>query len=89
MNLFSQAETVLSDLSTQMLAGAGVKFGKDSSEYEKAGGTRTSEIKRTPRASRNGYGCRRRMNCCVPEMWLVYGLVTSMKLVTTMGKLVS
>jgi hypothetical protein len=28
-----------------MLAAVGVKYGKDSSEYEKAGGTRTSERK--------------------------------------------
>ena len=32
-----------------MLAGVGVKYGKDSSQYEMAGGTRTSEIKRSPR----------------------------------------
>jgi hypothetical protein len=28
-----------------MLAGVGSKYGKDSSEYEQAGGTRTSERK--------------------------------------------
>jgi hypothetical protein len=28
-----------------MLAGVGSKYGKDSNEYEKAGGTRTSERK--------------------------------------------
>ena len=49
LNLFGKAEDDLSVLSGRMLAGAGVKFGKDSSEYEKAGGTRTSEIKRAPR----------------------------------------
>jgi hypothetical protein len=33
-------------MSGRMLAGLGVKFDKDNSEYEMAGGTRTSEIKR-------------------------------------------
>lgn len=49
LNTFTRAETDLSDLSGRMLAGVGVKFGKDSSEYEQAGGTRKSEIKRSPR----------------------------------------
>ena len=32
--------------SSRMLAGVGVQYGKDSNEYEMAGGTRASEIKR-------------------------------------------
>jgi uncharacterized protein YukE len=54
--LLAQADAVLNELndrekklgtkSGRMLAGVGVMFGKDSSEYEMAGGTRTSEIKR-------------------------------------------
>ncbi|MDU9050979.1 MAG: hypothetical protein Q3M30_19180 [Candidatus Electrothrix sp. Rat3] len=54
--LLAQADAVLNELndrekklgtkSGRMLAGVGVKYGKDSSEYEMAGGTRTSEIKR-------------------------------------------
>lgn len=39
-------EKKLGTLSGRMLAGVGVKYGKDSKEYEMAGGTRTSEISR-------------------------------------------
>jgi hypothetical protein len=35
-----------------MLAGVSAKYGKDSNEYEKAGGTRLSEIKRSPRTKK-------------------------------------
>ena len=45
-NNFKTVERELSFLSSRMLAGVGVKYGKDSSEYEMAGGTRSSEIKR-------------------------------------------
>jgi hypothetical protein len=45
-NDFKAVEKELSVLSTRMLAGTGVKYGKDSNEYEMAGGTRSSEIKR-------------------------------------------
>ena len=44
-NLFESAEEDLAALSSRMLAAVGVKFGKDSDEYEKAGGTKTSERK--------------------------------------------
>ena len=54
--LLAQADAVLNKLNDQekklgtksgrMLAGVGVRYGKDSSEYEMAGGTRTSEIRR-------------------------------------------
>ncbi len=36
-------ESALDDLSGRMLAAVGAKYGKDSKEYEMAGGTRTSE----------------------------------------------
>ena len=46
LNELNDREKKLGTLSGRMLAGVGVMFGKDSSEYEMAGGTRTSEIKR-------------------------------------------
>ncbi|WP_417910036.1 hypothetical protein [Candidatus Electronema sp. PJ] len=46
-NYFKAAEKKLRSLSSRMLAGVGVKYGKDSSQYEMAGGTRTSEITRS------------------------------------------
>lgn len=45
LNMIQKDERALDDLSGRMLAGVGAKYGKDSSEYEKAGGTRTSERK--------------------------------------------
>jgi hypothetical protein len=46
-NELNELEKKLGTLSgSRMLAGVGVKYGKDSSEYEMAGGVRTSEIKR-------------------------------------------
>lgn len=45
-NELNALEKQLGTLSGRMLAGVGVRFGKDSSEYEMAGGVRTSEIKR-------------------------------------------
>lgn len=45
LNQLEQAEVAMDELSTRMLAGVGVKYGKNSTEYEKAGGTRTSERK--------------------------------------------
>ncbi|MCI5120230.1 MAG: hypothetical protein D3908_03375 [Candidatus Electrothrix sp. AUS4] len=46
LNELNDLEKNLGTLSGRMLAGVGIRFGKDSSEYEMAGGTRTSEIKR-------------------------------------------
>ena len=43
------SEKELSALNVRALAGVGVKYGKDSNEYKMAGGTRTSEIVRSPR----------------------------------------
>lgn len=45
-NRVSQAEKELSNLTSNMLMGVALKYGKDSSEYEMAGGTRKSERKR-------------------------------------------
>ena len=41
------AEKTVTDLSSRLLSGVKTKYGADSSQYEQAGGTRTSEIKRT------------------------------------------
>jgi hypothetical protein len=38
-----------SELSARLLAGVGARYGRNSDEYEKAGGVRTDEIKRTPK----------------------------------------
>ena len=48
LNALEIAESTLDELSSRMLAATGVKFGKNSSQYEQAGGTRSSE--RKPRA---------------------------------------
>ena len=43
------AEKKLADLSDRMLSGVAAKWGRDSSEYAKAGGTRKSDRKRRTR----------------------------------------
>ena len=48
-NTVDDKENLAADMSARILAGVGSRYRKDSSEYEKAGGTRTSEIKRKPR----------------------------------------
>jgi hypothetical protein len=48
LNAVVAAEKLSSDLSERMLAGIAARFGKDSSQYEQAGGIRKSE--RKPRA---------------------------------------
>ncbi len=45
-NSLTADEKSLGKLSERMLAAAGARWGKDSSEYEQSGGTRTSERKR-------------------------------------------
>ena len=45
-NVFQAAEATVGDLSDRMLAAAAARFGRDSAEYEQAGGTRKSERKR-------------------------------------------
>ena len=49
LNALVAAEKGLLDLSERMLGGVGSKFGKDSSQYEMAGGTRKSEKKKPKR----------------------------------------
>ena len=51
-NNFKAVERELSFLSSRMLAGVGVKYGKDSNEYEMAGGTRSSEIVRSKKKTK-------------------------------------
>ena len=45
-NQFKALETQLRDASERMLTGVATQFGKNSAEYEMAGGTRKSERKR-------------------------------------------
>lgn len=49
LNALQTAEKAIADLSERMLTGVATKYGKDSDEYEKAGGTKKSEIKRGPK----------------------------------------
>ncbi|MBK8431745.1 MAG: hypothetical protein IPL28_10845 [Chloroflexi bacterium] len=46
LNDFQAEEKGLNLLSARMLAAVGAIYGKDSNEYEQAGGKRASEIKR-------------------------------------------
>lgn len=46
-----QSESELADLSERMLKGVASEFGRDSVEYEKAGGVRKSKIKRGTRSN--------------------------------------
>ena len=46
LNDFKAKEKELSKLNARLLAAVGVIYGKDSNEYEQAGGTRSSEIVR-------------------------------------------
>ena len=48
-NELDTAETNLNDKSKRMLAAVGAHYGTDSDQYEKAGGTRSSERKRPTR----------------------------------------
>lgn len=47
LTALEQAEKALGDFSQRMINAVGTRFGYDSIEYEKAGGTRKSEKKRT------------------------------------------
>jgi hypothetical protein len=51
-NDVTAGEKQLAALSERMLEGVGVKFGKDSNEYEKAGGVRKSERKKPTRKAK-------------------------------------
>lgn len=53
-NRFEAAERELADWNDRMLGGVVSRFGKDSDEYEKAGGTRKSERKRPVRQPKTG-----------------------------------
>jgi hypothetical protein len=54
-NRYDDKESKLVDKSTRYLAAIGAKYGRDSDEYEKAGGTRKSERKRPgPRSKSSG-----------------------------------
>lgn len=49
LNGLEAGEKELADLSERMLTGVATKYGKNSDQYEKAGGTKKSEIKRGPK----------------------------------------
>ena len=53
-NTYLLAEKGIRDLSERMLAGVASKYGKDSNQYEMAGGTRKSERKRPVRKAKTG-----------------------------------
>jgi hypothetical protein len=48
-NIYRQKEKELKDLHERMLIGVAAVYGKDSNEYEKAGGTKKSERKKPER----------------------------------------
>lgn len=48
-NQIDAAEEAVRNLSERMLAGVAAKYGKDSNEYEQAGGVRKSERKKSAR----------------------------------------
>lgn len=50
-NSFQSFEKFLADTSDRMLTGIATQYGKNSDEYEMAGGTRKSERRRKPRSS--------------------------------------
>ena len=52
LNGVEHKEADLDEKSARMLAAVGVKYGKDSDEYEQAGGTRSSERKSPERKSK-------------------------------------
>ena len=52
LNTVETQEDALDELSSRMLAAVGVKYGKDSDEYEQAGGTRSSERKSPQRVAK-------------------------------------
>ncbi|HMF55068.1 MAG TPA: hypothetical protein VK619_01800 [Pyrinomonadaceae bacterium] len=53
-NQVTALETRTRDMSARMLAGVGALHGKNSDQYEKAGGARQDEIKRTSRKAKEG-----------------------------------
>jgi hypothetical protein len=55
-NTLRAVEKELRPFSERMLTGVATKYGKDSSQYEMAGGTRKSEIKQPPRKKKAASG---------------------------------
>ncbi|MFM7859339.1 MAG: hypothetical protein ACKO96_47305 [Flammeovirgaceae bacterium] len=53
LNAIEDAEKVLRDMSERMLTGVATKYGKDSDEYEKAGGVRKRDRKKPIRTKAN------------------------------------
>lgn len=51
-NALIAAEKTLGDMSERILAGVAARFGKDSTQYEQAGGVRKSERKAPPRRNK-------------------------------------
>lgn len=51
LNDLQASEEQLNELNVRLLAGVGAIYGKDSSQYEQAGGRRSSEIVRRPSIS--------------------------------------
>lgn len=51
-NVLLASERLVADLAERMLAGVAARFGKDSSEYEQAGGVRKSERKAPTRKTK-------------------------------------
>lgn len=56
LNAFVTAETTLRDISERILAGVAARYGKNSSQYEQAGGVRKSERKRPVRKAKGPSG---------------------------------
>jgi len=50
-NAFREAERALGDTSDRMLAGVAARYGRDSGQYEMAGGTKKSDRKRPSKAA--------------------------------------
>jgi hypothetical protein len=53
-NSLAALEKQVAEMSTRALAGVGARYGKNSSEYETAGGVRTEEIKRSKKTPTKG-----------------------------------
>ena len=60
LNEVVAAEQAARDMIERTLAGVAAKFGKDSSEYEQAGGTRKSERKKRGKVKAGGQGAESR-----------------------------
>lgn len=54
LTAFQQKESELQKFNAKVLPAGGLKYGKDSAEYEKLGGVRESERKKPVRKTKNG-----------------------------------